>query len=178
MQCLPNSSFSEQIPCQFTAFQKKPIGGKKKLMAQLHIETQHSCQVRKEGDFQFAKVKAWFLLPSLLLRKCKGDPTLPLLLPGKSTWIQWELYTWAARTAWPNTAIIFLTYRSNCQAAGSDYTFLYSMHAASLESRAALSLHVGSLFLHFLSPKSFSEPIHCTLTYKQWQWEREQILGL
>lgn len=62
-------------------------------MAQLHLETQHSCQLGEEGDFQFAKVKARFLLPSLLLRKYKGDPTLPLLLPGKSTGIQGELYT-------------------------------------------------------------------------------------
>jgi len=58
------------------------------LMTQLHPETQHSCQLRKEGNFQYAKVKACFPLPSLLVRKYKGDPTLPSLLPGKSTGIQ------------------------------------------------------------------------------------------
>lgn len=72
--------------------------------------------------------------------KCKGDPPLPLLHPGKSTWIRWETYTWAARAAWPNTAIIFLTYRSSWQLTGSEHRFLHSMHAASLERETTVTL--------------------------------------
>lgn len=113
---------------------------KHKLLAQLHLETQHSCQLGKNGDFQFAKVKTWFHLPSLVLRKCKGDPALPWLLSGRSTCIWWELDTGATRNAWPNTAIIFLTYKSNCQETGSDYTFPHSLHAAALERNSITTL--------------------------------------
>lgn len=123
----------------------------------------------------------WFHLPSLLLRKCEGDPALPLLHSGRSTCIWWELDTGATRSAWPNTAIIFLTCKSNCQETGSDYTFLHSLHAAALERKSITTLSsvctwaVCSWTLQ--APKALLQQLTAHWLKKHLQWEKEQILG-
>lgn len=92
------------------------------------------------GRFSVCEGKSMISFCFSTSEKCKGDPMLPLLHPGISTWIEWEMYTWAARAAWPNTAIIFSTYRSSCQVTGSEHRFLHSMHAASLERESTVTL--------------------------------------